>query len=307
VTTFWPFPDTALEIARFPHLQPLLEGAGKAMATGTFPPTTMLVGEPFSGREAAAVELAAMLICPQGRLGCQCGACQRVRQGVHPDLQVVSPGVGHQEIRMEDVQDVLAGFRQVPYEGRKRVYVLANTHTPPLNLYAASALLKTLEEPVPHAHWILLAANPLRVLATIVSRAVQLRVPPPPVTSAPITLGTLGKALVEAVPASLGVLATEGAEGEEFLAQARSLLRQALGGDLLALLRLVALAREVPERTALVASLALLEARKARGEEAETLLGFAEGWLLARSFQERLHLPLDVTAVGLLGPLVSQR
>jgi hypothetical protein len=306
VTTLWPFPASALEAARFPQLQTLLAGAAKAIAAGAFPATAMLVGEPLSGREAMAVELAAMLICPEGRLACQCHACQRVRQGVHPDLQVVSVGVGHQEIRMEDVQEVLASFRQVPFEGRKRVYVLAHAHTPPLNLYAASALLKTLEEPVPHAHWLLLAANPLRVLPTIVSRAVRLRVPPPPASSA-AGFGSLGRALAAGVPASLGVLAGEGEEGEAFLVQARELLRQVLEGDLLALLRLAAMTREAPERTAAFASLALLEARQAQGERAEALLAAAEGWLVARSLAERLRLPLEACAVGLLGPSVAAR
>jgi len=91
------------------------------------------------------------------------------------------------------------------------------------------------------------------------------------------------------------------------LVQARELLRQVLEGDLLALLRLAALAREAPERTAAFASLALLEARQAQGERAEALLAAAEGWLVARSLAERLRLPLEACAVGLLGPSVAAR
>lgn len=303
MTTLLPFPPPALELQRFANALPLWQRACNALASGTFPSTVMLVGEPLTGREALAVELAAALVCPQGGKLCRCSSCQRVRAGVHPDVQVVQVGQGHQEIRLEDVHEVLEGVRQVPFEGKRRVYILTNAHTPPLNSFAASALLKTLEEPVAHAHWLLLAANPLRVLPTIVSRAVLLRVPPPP-SALGEEWGQPARALVGAVPVALGLLASEGAEAEALLAKAQALFHQASQQKLLALLQLAALAKAKPTRAALFAALAVAAAGQASGEQAETLLLMAEQWLRAQSLHERLHWPFEAVAVASLAPLL---
>ncbi|MGC8917213.1 MAG: hypothetical protein ACP5NF_09575 [Thermoanaerobaculum sp.] len=306
MTTLWPFADDALDVERFPRAKPLVSGLERAVQRGTLPATLLLVGEPLAGREAVAVELAAMLVCPQPKAGCTCGSCQRVRHGIHPDLHILRPEPGHRDIRVEDVAEVLASFQQVPYEGRKRVYVLTNAHTPPLNVFAASALLKTLEEPVSHAHWILLAANPLRVLPTIVSRAVSIRVPAGAEAFPGQTHDKRTALLLAEVPASAGALAEEGAEGEAFLGLAQELLPEALAGDLLALLRLAALAKDRPWRSALLAALTLTLARRLDSESAERVLRVAEGWLAAQHVQEQLHLGLEATVLAVLGPMVSE-
>ncbi|KDA54635.1 hypothetical protein EG19_10775 [Thermoanaerobaculum aquaticum] len=304
MSTLWPFPDDALRISRFPAASPVLSGLHRALHAGTVPNTLLLVGEPLAGREAVAAELSAMLICPEGRLFCTCSSCQRVRQGVHPDLHLLRVGVGHKEIRMEDVEEVLANFQQVPFEGRRRVYVLANAHTPPLNVFAASALLKTLEEPVAHACWILLACNPLRVLPTIVSRAVQLRVPSSPAAAAE-NLGPRALTLLQAVPGSLGALVEEGEEGEGFLQLAQELLPQAMNGNYLALLRLSALVRERPWRASLLSALSLASASQVQPELAERAVALAEGWLLAQRLSEQLYLGFEATALASLGRVLE--
>ncbi len=306
MSTLWPFPDDALKASRFPAVLPLLVGLHRALCAKAVPSTLLLVGEPLAGREAVAVELAAMLICPQGTLHCTCHSCERVRGGVHPDLHLLRVGVGHREIRMEDVEEVLANFRQVPFEGQRRVYVLANAHTPPLNVFAASALLKTLEEPVKHAVWILLACNPLRVLPTIVSRAVQLRVPSTPGVLAQ-ALGPRAQALAQVVPGSLGALVEEGAEAEDFLQLAQELLPEALAGNYLAVLRLAALAKERPWRASLLAAVSLAAAAQANPELAERAVEVAEGWLVAQGRAEQLHLGFDATAVATLAPVFEVR
>lgn len=298
--TLLPFPEKALNLDAFPNLQNLLRGCGQAITRGAFPSTVAFVGEPLCGREALAVALAAALICPLGKVGCTCSHCSRVRQGIHPDFQLLRVGAGHKEIRMEDVAEVLAGFRQLPFEGRKRVYLLTNAHTPPLNVYAASALLKTLEEPATHAHWLFLAANPLRVLPTVMSRAVQLRIPPPPPEKAGQLLGAEGDALFRHVPASLGALQEAGEGAETFLATARSLFSQALSGDLLASLRINVLAAQGSSRPALLASLAIAEASQASQETAEALVELAAAYLAAGQLQEQRHLPLEIVATALM-------
>ncbi|MCS7182659.1 MAG: hypothetical protein NZ869_06070 [Thermoanaerobaculum sp.] len=306
MSTLWPFPDEALRVQRFPALASTLARILAAVRDHRLASTLLIVGPPFAGREALAAELAAMLICGKGELCCSCSHCRRVRDGVHPDLHLVRQASGHREIRVEDVNEALASPTQVPFEGASRVFVVCNAHTPPLNVFAASALLKALEEPASHAHWLLLATNPQRVLPTLVSRAVLLRVPTPAPGGLPAGFGPRMSQLVETVPGSLGSLAEEGEEGEEFLALAEELSRHMLAGDLLALLRLAAQVRERPWRAPVLASLFLKLARHQGGEAAERCLDAAEGWLLASRIHEQLHLGFEPTALAVLGPLVTR-
>src|SRR5260370_40678398 len=69
-----------------------------------------------------------------------------------------------------------ANFR--PLEGAARVFILEDADS--MNDQAASALLKTLEEPAPSSHLILTTANPTGLLATIRSRCQTMRFGPLP-------------------------------------------------------------------------------------------------------------------------------
>jgi len=75
-------------------------------------------------------------------------------------------------------QAVVAAAAHTPFESRRRVFVLEDAHT--LNDQAANRLLKTLEEPPPFAHLVLLAPSPREVLPTIVSRCQLVRFDPLP-------------------------------------------------------------------------------------------------------------------------------
>lgn len=75
-------------------------------------------------------------------------------------------------------QAVVAAAARTPFESRRRVFVLEDAHA--LNDQAANRLLKTLEEPPPFAHFILLAPTPRELLPTIASRCQQVRFDPLP-------------------------------------------------------------------------------------------------------------------------------
>ena len=100
---------------------------------------------------------------------------ERALRGLHPDLSEVEP-----EGRFTTIGQVRELVRQAasrPFEGARRVFVLrADT----LNVQAANALLKTLEEPEGGAVFILLATSLEGVLPTIVSRAQVVRFEPVP-------------------------------------------------------------------------------------------------------------------------------
>jgi DNA polymerase-3 subunit delta' len=131
------------------------------------------VGKRTVARAFAATLLAAGAPTPEEVRG-------RVERGAHPDLTWVTPS-GAGEMLVGDIdQAVVAAAARTPFESRRRVFVLEDAHT--LNDQAANRLLKTLEEPPPFAHLILLAPTPRELLPTIASRCQQVRFDPLPPT-----------------------------------------------------------------------------------------------------------------------------
>jgi DNA polymerase III subunit delta' len=113
------------------------------------------------------------------------GAEDRARRGLHPDLLEVDPEGAFTTIGQ--VREVVRLAASRPFEGERRFFILrADT----LNVQAANALLKTLEEPEGEAVFVLLAASRPGVLPTIVSRAQAVRFNPVP-------QGTVAKFLAE--------------------------------------------------------------------------------------------------------------
>jgi DNA polymerase-3 subunit delta' len=73
---------------------------------------------------------------------------------------------------------VVGAAARTPFESRRRVFVIEGAET--MNDQAANRLLKTLEEPPPFTHLVLVADRREDVLATIASRCQQVRFDPLP-------------------------------------------------------------------------------------------------------------------------------
>lgn len=139
----------------------------------SFPGALLLAG-PSEGRlDAEARRLAAVLLCPGGDPDLACDSCRRVAAGIHPDLFIVEPeGV---QIKVDRVRQALAFAAGRPYEGARRVALVLRAEQ--LGVEGGNALLKSLEEPGAHLHWILTAARPEALLPTIRSRCTTAVVP----------------------------------------------------------------------------------------------------------------------------------
>ncbi len=152
------------------------------------------VGKRTVARAFAAALLASGSAAPEEVHG-------RAARGAHPDLTWVTPS-GAGEMLVGDIdQAVVAAAARTPFESRRRVFVMEDAHT--LNDQAANRLLKTLEEPAPFAHFILLAPTPRELLPTIASRCQQVRFDP------------LAPARIEQRLRERGGVTLAGAPGEE--------------------------------------------------------------------------------------------
>ncbi len=114
----------------------------------------------------------------------QCAQCQRVRQGIHPDIRIIGVGTGdddtanRRDIRIEQVRELESFLNLTPYEGACKVVVVDGAEQ--MNTAASNALLKTLEEPPDDSLLLLVTSNEDALLPTIRSRCSALYLKPVP-------------------------------------------------------------------------------------------------------------------------------
>jgi len=128
------------------------------------------------GKRTTAEVFAKALNCAEDRLDAcdRCISCLKIEKSNHPDVMVLK--AAGQFIRIQDIREIQNQMRFRPFEGRKRVFILIDAET--MNIAAANALLKTLEEPSPSNILILLSSRPHQLPATIVSRCQKVRFRP---------------------------------------------------------------------------------------------------------------------------------
>lgn len=115
----------------------------------------------------------------------QCHNCRLRLAGTHPDILFFT-----QVLNIESVRELIGKLSNTPSIGKKRFIYLKN-----IDKYyesALNALLKTLEEPSAHNHFILSAQSKRAVKATILSRSQSYLVPQATFPQAQTWLGAQG-------------------------------------------------------------------------------------------------------------------
>ena len=165
--------------------QPAAVAAVTAMLAGGMPHALLLAGPAGVGKSTLAEDIAAGLLCrteDPGRRPCRdCRACRALQHGNHPDVHRLVPTgaglvipIGGREER--GVRDLVRELSLQPVEGGMRVAIVTGADR--MTEDAQSAFLKTLEEPPARTVLILTAADEERLLPTIRSRCVRLRLGP---------------------------------------------------------------------------------------------------------------------------------
>ena len=156
-------------VDRHPHARAVLRAA--VPPEGAPSHAYLFHGPAGAGKREAARAFAAELLA-EGAPD-PVNARRRVIEGVHPDLTWVVPS-GAAEMLVGDIdQPVVAAATRTPFESRRRVFVVEGADT--MNDQAANKMLKTLEEPPPFAHLVLLTDKPGNILPTIASRCQMVR------------------------------------------------------------------------------------------------------------------------------------
>ena len=91
--------------------------------------------------------------------------CQAIMEGRHVDI-IEMDAASHTGI--DDIKQIIDGVRYAPVSARYKVYIIDEIHM--LSDKAFNALLKTLEEPPPHAKFIFATTEIRKVPVTVLSR-----------------------------------------------------------------------------------------------------------------------------------------
>lgn len=127
----------------------------------------LFCGPRGTGKTSMARLLARAVNC-EDKENAPCGKCENcvaAVNGTHPDIIEINAA---NETHVEDIRDLIERARLAPMMGHHKIYIVDEVHQ--LSSSAASALLKTLEEPPEHVIFILATTDPQKLLPTIISR-----------------------------------------------------------------------------------------------------------------------------------------
>jgi DNA polymerase III subunit gamma/tau len=139
-----------------------------AIASGQVAHAYLLAGVRGTGKTSIARLIAKAVNCPNAKDGEPCDRCETcvaIRDGRFLDLIEIDAASNR---GIDEMRDLREKVRFAPSTGQYKVYVIDEAHQ--LTTEAFNALLKTLEEPPPHAMFILATTESQKIPATIVSR-----------------------------------------------------------------------------------------------------------------------------------------
>lgn len=135
------------------------------------PHAFLLLGQEGIGVEELAIAMGQFLLClsPLNGIACgRCRGCQLLNVDTHPDLLRVFPEAEGKQIKVDQIRAIGNFVDQTAQQGGYKVIVLGPAEA--MNINAANALLKNLEEPAGNTVFFLVSHQASRVLPTIRSR-----------------------------------------------------------------------------------------------------------------------------------------
>ena len=143
-------------------------------------PHALLINGPEGiGKACFALALANFMLCrdPQGTSACgQCRSCELTGSGGHPDLYQLCPDEPGKPIKIDQIRELTKFIYSTAQQGGYRVVIIDPADS--MNINAANALLKMLEEPGENTLLMLLTHRLGQMLPTIKSRCQRVDLPP---------------------------------------------------------------------------------------------------------------------------------
>jgi DNA polymerase III subunit delta' len=145
-----------------------------AASAGRLPHSLLLLSPPGLGAEQLAswVTGLALCECAQPRPCGVCASCLLLKADSHPDSHVVRLEDDAQQIKVDQVRDLIESLSLKSYRGGFKVGIIEGAEA--LNANGANAFLKTLEEPTANTVLVMIARPNHRLPATIASRCLRI-------------------------------------------------------------------------------------------------------------------------------------
>ena len=170
-----------MSFSDFTEQQQVVKLLQRSLDRGRLSHAYLFTGSDITELETMAVTLAKTLSCvnpeksSEGRAvdSCDhCLNCRRIGASGHPDVHFVRPESKSRIITIDQIRDLMQTIYLKPTEAETKVAIIVSADR--LNVQAANAFLKTLEEPPGNSILVLLCTEPQRILETIVSRCLRL-------------------------------------------------------------------------------------------------------------------------------------
>jgi DNA polymerase-3 subunit gamma/tau len=158
-------PQTFEEVVDQKHIARTIQNA---IRSNRIAHSFLFTGERGVGKTSVARILAKALNCAEGPTPSPCNtckSCEEITKGISMDVLEID---GASNNSVDDIRELREKIRYVPVSSRYKVYIIDEVHM--LSTSAFNALLKTLEEPPPHAIFILATTEPHKIPDTILSR-----------------------------------------------------------------------------------------------------------------------------------------
>jgi DNA polymerase III subunit delta' len=150
-----------------------------ALESGHLPHSLLVLSVPGLGAEQLANWMTALVLCESpGTRPCDaCPSCRLLRSDSHPDAHVVRLEEDAQQIKIDQVRELIDSLTLKSYRGGYKVGVIEGAEA--LNTNGANAFLKTLEEPSADTMLMMIARPNHRLPATVASRCLRISLRPP--------------------------------------------------------------------------------------------------------------------------------
>jgi DNA polymerase-3 subunit delta' len=171
-----------MSFANLPEQQQVVGLLQRSLERGRLGHAYLFCGNDLGELEMMARTLAKTLNCLNPRRSSptgpavdscdECAVCRRIDDLSHPDVRVVRPESKSRVITIDQMRDLIQSINLKPAEAQFKIGIIEAADR--MNVQAANAFLKTLEEPPGRSILVLLTTAPQRILETILSRCLRL-------------------------------------------------------------------------------------------------------------------------------------
>lgn len=148
--------------------EPVIRTLKNALSSGNLAHAYLFTGPRGTGKTSTARLLAKTINCSQSKNGEPCNVCEQCREITAGNSFNVVEIDAASNRGIDSIRELREKVMMPPTTGKYKVYILDEAHM--LTVEAFNALLKTLEEPPPHAIFVMATTDVHKMLPTVLSR-----------------------------------------------------------------------------------------------------------------------------------------